>query len=154
MELRVDRKYKKSGYTISNLYINGTRFCNVLEDTDRGLVQMDSLAYIKTIKVYGYTAIPKGRYKIDMNTVSEKFKNREWAKPYKGKLPRLMGVPGFDGVLIHVGNKADDTLGCLLVGKNTTVGRVNQSTATFHSLMKGYLVPAHLRGEDIYITIE
>ena len=37
MELIVDRKWKKPNYTISNLTINGKWFCNVIEDTDRGL---------------------------------------------------------------------------------------------------------------------
>ena len=36
---------------------------------------------IKKIKIYGETAIPAGTYKVIMNVVSEKFKNRVWAKP-------------------------------------------------------------------------
>lgn len=153
MELRVDRKYKKSGYTISNLFINGTFFCSVLEDTDRGLDQKQSLSYIKSQKIYGQTAIPTGRYKVDMDTVSSKFRYRTWAIPFKGKLPRLVDVPGFEGVLIHVGNFANDTLGCLLVGRNTVKGGLTESTVTFINLMNKHLLPAHKRGEEIYITI-
>ena len=51
------------------------------------------------------------------------------------KLPRLVNVPGYEGVLIHVGNTADDTSGCLLVGRNKVVGKVTESTATFVELM-------------------
>ena len=76
------------------------------------------------IKIYGKTAIPTGTYKIVMNVVSETFKNRSWAKPYGGKLPRLVNVPGYEGVLIHVGNTADDTSGCLLVGRNKLLERL------------------------------
>ena len=86
-----------------------------------------SLKEINNKKVYGETAVPTGTYKVDMNTVSPKFKSRTWAKPYGGKLPRLVLVPGYDGVLIHPGNKAEDTLGCILVGENKAVGQVLNS---------------------------
>ena len=108
---------------------------------------------IKKKKVYGQTAIPYGTYEVNMNVVSPKFKDRSWAKPYDGKLPRLMNVPGYEGVLIHVGNKSEDTLGCLLVGQNKIKGQVVNSTATFHELMEK-LTEVHERGEKISITIE
>lgn len=136
MELLLERTYKGEEYTIGNLYIDGEWFSNVLEDKDRGLTQDMSLEQIEKIKVYGETAIPTGTYKIDMNTVSSKFKNRSWAIPYSGKIPRLVDVPGFDGILIHPGNSAKDTLGCLLVGINSVKGKVTSSQATFKSLME------------------
>lgn len=104
------------------------------------------------MKVYGQTAIPTGVYKIDMDTVSPKFRSRSWAKPFDGRLPRLINVPAFDGVLIHVGNTAEDSLGCILVGRNKQVGKVLQSTATFGSLME-ILLKASNAGESIYIQI-
>lgn len=152
MNLLLDRKYKKDTYTIGKLYIDGKYFCDTLEDKDRGLTSIMSPAEITKIKIYGETAIPIGTYKIDMNTISPRFKARSWAKPYGGKIPRLLVVPGFDGVLIHVGNTKDDTSGCILVGKNTIVGQVTNSTQTFHSLMKE-LLEAKARGEQIEITI-
>ena len=93
------------------------------------------LSKINEKKVYGETAIPTGTYKVVMNVVSPKFKDRAWAKPWDGKLPRLENVPGYEGVLIHVGNKAEDTLGCILVGQNKVKGQVINSTATFDKLM-------------------
>lgn len=152
MELNLKRKYKDPKYTIGDLYINDKLFCNTIEDTDRGLKDSMTLTDIKAKKVYGQTAIPTGTYEIDMNTVSPKFKDRSWAKPYGGKLPRLIGVKGFDGVLIHVGNTAEDSLGCILVGKNTVKGKVKESTTTFNKLMT-LLLKAHLKGETINLII-
>ena len=135
MQLTLVRADRQPGYTVGSLFINGEFFCYTLEDTDRDLTQDMSLDEIKSKKVYGKTAIPKGIYTVDMNTVSPKFKDREWAKPYDGKLPRLVGVPGYEGVLIHVGNTAEDTLGCILVGANHFNGKLTNSTVTFHRLM-------------------
>ena len=154
MELKVKRKAFEQDYTIGKLYIDGVAFCDTLEDCDRGLTQEMPLDDIKAKKIYGKTAIPKGTYDIDMNTVSPKFKDRSWAKPYGGKLPRLIGVKGFEGVLLHVGNSASDSSGCLLCGKNTIVGMVTDSTNTFKMLMDNYLLPAKVKGEKITITIE
>lgn len=153
MKLLLKRIAKQKTYTIGKLYIDGVYECDTLEDTDRGLSDDMTIEEIKKKKVYGQTAIPSGTYEINMDVVSPKFKNRSWAKPYNGKLPRLMNVPGYEGVLIHVGNKPEDTLGCLLVGQNKIKGQVVNSTATFHELMEK-LTEVHEIGEKISITIE
>lgn len=153
MKLLLKRLFKGPDYTIGKLYINDVYECDTLEDTDRGLTSQMSISEIELKKVYGKTAIPTGTYKIDMTTVSPKFKDRVWAKPYKGILPRLIDVKGYSGVLIHVGNKAEDTLGCILVGENKVKGQVVNSTATFYELMT-VLLKAQSAGETIELTIE
>lgn len=153
MELTLKRIFKGPKYTIGHLSINGVYKCDTLEDTDRGLNETQSLLEIQSKKVYGQTAIPYGTYKIDMNTVSPKFKDRSWAKFCGGKLPRLIDVPGFEGVLIHVGNLESDTLGCVLVGENKIKGKVINSTATFQELYS-VMLKAKLSGEEITLTIE
>ena len=153
MKLLLKRIAKQKTYTIGKLYIDGVYECDTLEDTDRGLSNDMSIDEIKKKKEYGQTAIPTGSYEVTMNVVSPKFKNRSWAKPYNGKLPRLIAVPGYEGVLIHVGNKSEDTLGCLLVGQNKIKGQVVNSTATFHKLMEK-LTEANEKNEKIIITIE
>lgn len=103
--------------TFGKLYVEGTDFCDVLEDTHRDLNKVE--------KVYGKTCIPSGRYKV-IFTYSPKFKKR---------MPLLVGVPHFEGVRIHTGNTEKDTEGCLLVGireGNTLV----KSRITFERLMR------------------
>lgn len=152
MKLELKRRFKGPKYTIGSLSINGVYECDTIEDVDRGLTDSMSVEEIKAKKVYGETAIPAGTYKIDMNTVSPKFKDRSWAKFCGGKLPRLLDVKGYEGVLIHVGNKAEDSLGCILVGDNKIKGQIINSTATFQELY-GELLKAKVKGEEITIDI-
>ena len=154
MELLVDRKWKKSTYTIGNLYINHKKFCNTVEDKDRGLDSKMPLSKIKEVKVAEKTAIPTGRYKIDMGTISPKYCLKPWyfKNCHGGRVPRLVNVPGYSGVLIHIGNTAKDTAGCILVGKNDVVGMVTNSTVTFLNLYNK-MWEAHKNKEDIWITI-
>ena len=154
MELKLIRKEKEANYTIGDLFVNGILFSQTLEDKDRGLTQDMPLEEIKAKKVYGKTAIPTGTYEIDMNTISPKFQARSWAKPYGGKLPRLLNVPGYEGILIHPFNSAAESLGCIGVGKNSIKGMITDSSRTFMSLMSKYLLPAKVRGEKITISIE
>ena len=154
MELKLERAWKKDTYTIGNLYINGVWFCNTVEDKDRGLKQTMSLEEIKKIKVYAQTAIPTGKYKVAMNTVSPKFSQKQFYKDVcGGKVPRLLNVPGYDGILMHVGTSANGSAGCILVGHNKIKGGVTNSKEVFivlYELMKH----AADRGESITITIE
>lgn len=153
MNITIKRIFKGDKYTIGKLYVNGIYECDTLEDTDRGLTQSMPLTEIQSKKLYGETAIPTGTYEIDMNTVSPKFKDRSWAKFCGGKLPRLIDVPGYSGVLIHVGNKPVDTLGCILVGDNKIKGQVINSTSTFQELYS-IMLKAKVAGEKITVTIE
>lgn len=153
MHIQIDRKYKLPEYTIGKLYINAEYICDTCEDTDRHLTTDMPEAQIIREKVYGKTAIPAGTYHIDMDTVSPRFRNKSWAQPYFGKLPRLLSVPGWSGVLIHPGNYAKDTEGCILVGRNKVKGGVTESVATFDKLM-ALLLAAHAKKEPITITIQ
>lgn len=149
IKLTLKRRYRGSQYTIGSLYINNQYFCDTLEDRDRGLSQQMSLDNIKLKKVYGSTAIPTGTYRISMNITSNKFSSRSWAIPYKGKIPRLLNVPGFDGVLIHPGNTDKDTYGCVLVGENKVKGQVINSQNIWKKLMEKLLQDK----ENIILTI-
>ena len=126
MRLTLVRRWNKKDYCIGDLYINGKWFCNVLEDRDRGLSDAMTEEDIKSIKQYGTTAIPVGIYTV-LLTYSPK---------YKRVMPLINNVKGYSGIRIHSGNSSKDTLGCLLVGKNTVVGRLTDSRNTYNALFK------------------
>ena len=154
MEIVVYRKYKKDSYTVGRLSIDGTFICNTMEDADRGLDDGMPDWMIRNKKIPNVTAIPTGRYEVDMSTVSPRFSQKQFYMDVcQGKLPRLKNVKGFDGILIHTGNDETHSSGCLLVGLNKVRGKLTDSKETFKkidSLMK----KAHDKGERIYITIE
>lgn len=153
MKIVVKRIFKGNDYTIGKLYIDNEYFCDTLEDTDRGLNSNMDLSEIQSIKVKNETAIPYGTYKIDMDTVSPKFSNPKykWSIAVGSKLPRLIDVKGFEGVLIHVGNTKNDTSGCILVGENKEKGKVLNSANTFKKLYS--LLEQH-KDEGIIIEIK
>lgn len=153
MELKLERRFPRDRYTIGKLYIDGKYFCDTLEDKDRGLTSNMSVAQICGVKIKGETAIPTGRYLVDMKTVSPRFGSRAQYQFCKGRLPRLCNTPGYQGVLIHCGNTAKDTEGCILVGENKERGKVLNSTATFRKVY-AKLKATDERGEQIWITIE
>lgn len=153
MEILIDRKWKKDTYTIGQVYINGQYFSESLEDKDRGLSDTMSLEQITKAKVYGQTAIPTGTYEVKV-TYSNRFHSRAWGRRYNGKVPELMNVKGFGGVRIHPGNTAKDTLGCVLLGKNTAKGMITQSTNYYYKLLDDYILPASKKGEKITLTIK
>lgn len=126
MIITLIRRWFKQDYTIGDLYIDGNWFSNTVEDKDRGLDDSMTVDEIKKKKVYGETAIPYGTYKVSI-TYSPRFKKN---------LPLVEGVKGFEGIRIHSGNTAKDSLGCIIVGKNKKVGMVLDSRATMEKLMK------------------
>lgn len=148
MKLTLKRTFKGETYTIGKMYIDGEYICDTIEDKDRGLIQDMSSSEIAKIKVKHQTAIPTGTYKVTLKVQSPKYSQRSQYNFCKGYLPRLIDVPGFEGILIHIGNKHEDSSGCILVGENKVKGQVINSTATFKKLYE------ILKKSDDEITIE
>lgn len=129
MKLLLHRKYKKEGYTIGKLYIDGEYFCDTLEDKVRP----------QGVKVYGETAIPYGTYKVVLS----------YSNKFRRVLPEVLSVSMFTGIRMHRGNYPSDTLGCVLVGKNKIVGGLTESGDT-EILLISKLKTAK---DSIYLTI-
>ena len=123
MEITLKRVALRDTYTIGKLYIDGSYFCDTIEDKVRDL-NKDGVFDNGEVKIKGKTAIPYGTYEV------------VWSySPRFGKFtPRLLNVNSFDGVLIHSGNTAEDTEGCIIVGQNKEVGKVLNSRETVNKL--------------------
>ncbi len=134
MELKLVRELFSMESTFGSLYINGEYFCKTLEDRVRDLEREK--------KVYGKTAVPFGRYGVEL-----------YQSPrFKRKLPRLLDVPCFEGVLIHRGNWASDTDGCILVGRRIVGDMLCDSTPCEKYIVE-LLQECEEAGERSYIEI-
>lgn len=145
MNLELKRIFKGKDYTIGRLFIDGKYFCDTLEDPVRQLDSVDD-------KIYSKTAIPAGKYKISMSIVSPKYSIRKSYNWCGGRLPRLLDVPFFEGILIHSGNTPDHTAGCILVGENKIKGQVINSMNTLKNLWVKLNIADEV-GEEIWIDI-
>lgn len=132
MQLELRRDRFNSECTTGRLMINGIFECYTLED----VVREDGR------KIYGETAIPAGKYVIDI-TMSPRF---------KVMMPILLAVEGFEGIRIHPGNNASHTEGCLLVGQDRTDTSIGRSVAAYDALFRK-LRSAKNRGEKIEVNI-
>ena len=146
IELDLDRFAKRPTYTIGKLFIESVFFCNTLEDTVREMHDLNGDGDTKDPgegKVYGQTALAPGRYPIVM-----------YDSPHFGRmLPWIQNVPSHDLALMHAGNWPKDTLGCVLVGKNTVVGGLTLSRKTEDALVAK--IEAYINaGFKVYITIK
>ena len=152
MELRIERISVQTDYTIGRLLVDGVYFCDTMEPTDRGLVGTMTAAEVRAVKRMGLTAIPVGRYRVTLAVKSPKMSAKVTYRFCDGRLPRLVNVPGYEGILIHIGNFPRDTQGCILVGRNVERGKLLYSTQMFRRLYE-VLQAAVGRGEDVWAEV-
>jgi hypothetical protein len=114
LKLKVVRDTFTETSTIGKMLVNDEVFCDTLEDRVR-----------HGVKVFGQTAIPEGTYDVIIAP----------SPAHDGRLmPRILNVPGFYGILIHSGNDADDTKGCILVGFGRRVDWILNSRTAYQKL--------------------
>lgn len=126
MELVVDRFYRSAGYTLGKFSAAKQFLCFTLEDP------------YSPVKVAGQTRIPAGRYEMVLRPEGTKYqkyltKFGDWQRP--GML-YIKNVPGFEWILIHPGNTAKDTEGCLLVGDQPSYlsGSITNSASVYRTI--------------------
>ncbi len=116
MKLLVERFTSDDDTTLSAVYLDGDFQCFGLEDEFR------------EEKVVSETRIPSGTYKIGVRTTGG-FHSRysqKYSDIHQGML-HVLDVPGFEYILIHVGNTDENTAGCLLVGTGARAGEGDMS---------------------------
>ena len=130
MNLTLNRKWFTDKSTVGELSIDGKFECYTLEDC------------VRNEKIQNITAIPYGMYEVAVT-----FSNR-FQKP----MPQLLNVPGFQGIRIHSGNKAEDTEGCILVGQSKTPDFIGGSRPAYQALFSK--IQAALKKEKVWIEIK
>ena len=154
MNIRIERKTRKNTYTIGKVSIDGKYFCDSLEDTDRGVSQ--EMPFYSTggangwwqngdkkiDKIYGKTAIPTGIY-----TACSYY----WPK-FKSYVVQLLRVPGFTGILMHNGMTADHSEGCILLGKNNLIGRLD-GDRVYMDALAARVMACEKRGERVTVQV-
>lgn len=134
--LTLTRTSRQEGYTTGILHQEEKLLCYTLEPTWRDLKSEK--------KVMGQTAIPEGKYRIRMSP-SQKFHRM---------MPYLMDVPNFTGVMIHPGNKVEDTKGCILVGERDKPNTLKDSRKTFERLYNTLFEQTDEADDELEIVIE
>lgn len=152
LELTLSRYDLGSTYTNGVLRVEGMLFGETMEPPSRHLSKDMPLEEIKAKKVYGKTAIPTGRYELELR-VSPSLKDRAYAKKYGGKFPYLKDVPNWTGVMFHPFNYGYESKGCIAVGEKWKPGIIINATKGYQDLMDFYLMPAFLRGQRVFVTI-
>lgn len=149
MELDVMRWSSGSESTLGGLFVRTTErhfLCYTLEDEYR------------TVKKFGETRIPAGRYQIKLRTVGgkhERYLDKYGPEFHKGML-WLQDVPNFQWILIHSGNDDGDTAGCLLVGNTqnenvTDDGFIGGSVNAYKRIYPP-IAQKLVTGEEVWIT--
>ena len=149
--LQLERIEKQKNYTVGRLNAGKIKI-DTLERWDSGITSSTKLMEIYRMKKKK-CAIPSGTYRIVL-TSSARFSSRLFYKNFSlGLLPRLVGVKGFEGVLIHCGNTVLDTAGCILVGEIYGPGILKNSRINYIKLF--HLLKSWWgNGDEIFIQIK
>jgi hypothetical protein len=147
MEVKVKRTIFSDKTSIGQFYIEGQYFCFTLEDKTRAQDEP---------KVYGETAIPYGRYEITFRTtgsIYNEYKIRFADIGSERGTLWIRNIPGFEYVLMHIGNTNADTLGCILVGTQYEENKITNSTVAYKKIYP-IIADALSKGEKVFITVE
>ena len=117
--------------TVGELFINGERICDTLENP-----YLDNQRNI--------SCIPEGEYPVRLRLARESA-----TRDYLHLL--IQDVPNRDFILVHRGNFPSQTQGCLLVGLGTQQNVVNNSRLAMDLLIKEIL---NLGGTNINLIIK
>ena len=108
VKLKLHRDGQDETCTWGSLFVNGAYYCRTLEPPP--------VRY----------RIPAGTYKVTSYYPSKKF---------KGFRPLIHVTDGHSGILIHEGNTAADTVGCVIVGREYKNHRIYDSRPTLFLMM-------------------
>lgn len=138
MKFVMRREPTLDGATLSELFADGGKVCDVLEDPVREQLGVP----VGNWKIPGDTAIPAGTYDIRF----------ERSARFGPQTLTVVGVPGFIGIRIHGGNTSKDTEGCLLPGTRNAPNAVKDSQKAL-KIWKDLVLREILAGRPTTLTI-
>ena len=100
------------------------RSATLADGSVHGKLYLDDRYFCDTLENEKYI-IPCGSYKVRSNYPSARFHRL---------MPLIEDVPNRSGILIHWGNKKEDSKGCILVGRYSRPGTIYYSRLTFKKL--------------------
>ena len=139
MKLSLNRTVFTEASTTGILYIDDVKECFTIEDKVREVEGKK----VSEWKIDKKTAIPKGTYKVII----------DMSPKYGKEMLHILDVPGYSGIRIHSGNVAEDTEGCIIVGKTVGKDRVNSSVDAMKGLFPK-IKQALDNKEEVTITIK
>ena len=140
MKLLLERFLTTDKSTIGVLMVDARFACYTLEDPHHD------------VKIYGETRIPEGKYQLKLRTFggfNQRYTKRFMADHF-GML-EICDVPGFENVLMHIGNGPEDTEGCVLLGSKAGHNYIYDSTVAYR---KVYPTIAHELSTGKEVTLE
>ncbi|MCK5644827.1 MAG: hypothetical protein KAJ19_28770 [Gammaproteobacteria bacterium] len=144
MELKLKRFSGADESTLGLIFVESGFFCYSLEDQHN------------EPKIKGETRIPAGRYQIILRNEGGMVTRYKKRFSWHGGMLWLQDVPGFTFIYMHVGNKDDDSDGCILTGDGqvqnvTERGQVTSSVAAYRRLYE--VITEALLSEEVWIKI-
>jgi hypothetical protein len=138
LELLLQRKIHNKTSTEGNLLVDANWFCHTIED----VVRAKPNEWKPSLKVYGKTAIPYGRYQV-LVTYSNRFKR---------DLTAVLNVPDFEGIRIHNGVNETSSAGCIIVSYKAAKGKLINERNAMNDLCNK-VQAATKAGKKVWLTI-
>lgn len=131
MEIDIKRKWETDRSIVSEIWADGVFLCYGLEPSRNTPVNI------------GHPCIPPGVYRVVLSM-----------SPHLGyECPEVLNVPGRSHIRWHIGNKPEDVLGCVCVGRTHPQDDwVGLSTVCFHDDLMPLMEAARDRSEPVIAT--
>ena len=133
--------FSSSDATIGFMSKDNEALCWTLENEER------------EVKIPKISAIPRGVYKLKLRIYGSHHERYARKFSWHRGMIQLEHVPNFRHILIHIGNTAKDTDGCILVGSSATPNSILQSTVAYEKLYKLMLSDLTDDMVDCYISV-
>jgi len=140
LELRVLRDVRSAEVTLGQLFVDGEKFCETLEDPVREISGLS----VEQWKIKGETAIPRGKYRVII----------DFSPRFQRPMLHLLNVPGFAGIRVHGANFAKDVEGCIGVGEERIGQHGIRRCARVLARLEARVAEALAAGRDVWMEVD